>query len=109
MATSRRAAARASRLPTSEFESLLSAILGRLRARAGATARATIPAWRSGGTCSIRSPASRCECDLAGAIVAGLGAGIDDRGGLRLADRGETITLYGGQVLRDREPSAAAI
>jgi BirA family transcriptional regulator, biotin operon repressor / biotin---[acetyl-CoA-carboxylase] ligase len=33
----------------------------------------------------------------------GLGAGIDADGGLRLAGPSETLTLYGGQVLRDQD------
>jgi BirA family biotin operon repressor/biotin-[acetyl-CoA-carboxylase] ligase len=39
--------------------------------------------------------------DLGPRIVAGLGRGIDARGGLVLDDGRETLTLYGGQVLRD--------
>jgi BirA family biotin operon repressor/biotin-[acetyl-CoA-carboxylase] ligase len=37
----------------------------------------------------------------------GLGAGIDAKGGLRLAGAGETITVYGGHVPRDRAHGAA--
>jgi BirA family transcriptional regulator, biotin operon repressor / biotin---[acetyl-CoA-carboxylase] ligase len=35
--------------------------------------------------------------------LSGLGAGIDARGGLRLAGPSETITVYAGRVLRDRD------
>jgi BirA family biotin operon repressor/biotin-[acetyl-CoA-carboxylase] ligase len=35
-------------------------------------------------------------------IIRGVGSGIDPRGGLRLWSEGEMITLFGGQVLRDR-------
>jgi BirA family biotin operon repressor/biotin-[acetyl-CoA-carboxylase] ligase len=39
--------------------------------------------------------------DLGPRIVAGLGRGIDARGGLLLTDGRETWTVYGGQVLRE--------
>jgi BirA family biotin operon repressor/biotin-[acetyl-CoA-carboxylase] ligase len=35
--------------------------------------------------------------------IQGLGAGIDAQGGLRLASPSETLTLYGGRVLRDQK------
>jgi|SRR5579864_5918440 len=38
-------------------------------------------------------------------IVAGLGLGIDETGGLRLVDLGEQFTIHGGHILRDEERS----
>jgi BirA family biotin operon repressor/biotin-[acetyl-CoA-carboxylase] ligase len=39
--------------------------------------------------------------DLGSRIVTGWGRGIDARGGLLLSDGRETVTVYGGQVLRE--------
>ncbi|MEO6809306.1 MAG: biotin--[acetyl-CoA-carboxylase] ligase [Isosphaeraceae bacterium] len=44
----------------------------------------------------------RVRVDLGPRIIVGTGRGIDRQGGLRLETEGETITLLGGQVLRDR-------
>ncbi|CAN5796889.1 N/A [soil metagenome] len=43
----------------------------------------------------------RVRVDRGTRMVEGVGGGIDERGGLRLIVGTETITLYGGQVLRD--------
>lgn len=43
----------------------------------------------------------RVRVDLGPRIAAGLGRGIDPRGGLLLDDGRETLALYGGRVLRD--------
>jgi BirA family biotin operon repressor/biotin-[acetyl-CoA-carboxylase] ligase len=43
----------------------------------------------------------RVRVDLGPRVVSGLGRGIDARGGLLLDDGSGTLTVYGGQVLRD--------
>jgi BirA family transcriptional regulator, biotin operon repressor / biotin---[acetyl-CoA-carboxylase] ligase len=88
-----------------EFSVLLHAILARFKPALSALSRddrALVEHWNRLDTLagqSVRVAQGERE-------FSGFGAGIDERGGLRLAGPGETIALYAGRVLRDREPRA---
>lgn len=78
---------------------LLDAIVARLQTTIDELARddRTLAA-RWAGRDTLRAEPIRV--DLGDRIVEGIGAGIDERGALRLVGDGGTTTLYGGRVLR---------
>ena len=94
------AALRPASAPPLDPTELLDAILGRFSASLGALARddpRLVERWNARDTLAGRP----VRVDLGPRVVAGVGRGIDPRGGLVLATAAGPVTVHGGQVLRD--------